>query len=398
MSVLRAAPAREADVRPGERPAHVSLGRQRDELVPPRRDDEAAERRPRRLAVAAEQPLRAVVARRPRRPSRRSRAAAPARAARRAPAAPSRPRPPRGSRRARRGRAGSAGRRDDDERDRERRERLPRAPRRLRLALRERRAHDGPASARAPRARPGSRSAPARFLTRVSFSESSPRRRRELTVPRGRPSSSAISPGVYSSRWRRTITARCSGGSAASAREQRSVERRRVCSGAATCRAARLSPRSWPRPRPVDRAVDDDPVQPGPERTAAVEAVEVPDGGEEGLLRDVLGGGGVVDDEKGGAVGARASAAGRAPRSPRRTLAAPRARRRAPRGRRPSADCTAVGAPRGPGSRAHDEAGVVGRARDADSLESRAPRALNVQSVPCESDGVKISPKPCWTL
>jgi len=33
-----------------------------------------------------------------------------------------------------------------------------------------------------------------------SLSESSPRRRRELTVPRGSSSSSAISPGVYSSR------------------------------------------------------------------------------------------------------------------------------------------------------------------------------------------------------
>src|SRR5207248_3432816 len=38
-------------------------------------------------------------------------------------------------------------------------------------------------------------------------------------------------------------------------------------------------------------------------RASPVEAVEVPDGGEEGLLGDVLGGGGVVDDEVGGAVG-----------------------------------------------------------------------------------------------
>jgi hypothetical protein len=81
---------------------------------------------------------------------------------------------------------------------------------------------------------------------------------------------------------------------------------------------------------------------------------------------------------------------------PRRTLAAPRARRRARRGRRPSADCTAVGADEVPLTR-HDEAGVVRRARDA-SRSIAAPRALNVQSVPCESDGVKISPKPCWTL
>src|SRR5207248_5130123 len=57
--------------------------------------------------------------------------------------------------------------------------------------------------------------------------------------------------------------------------------------------------------RPVDRAVDDDPVQPGPEGTAAVEAVERSDRGEESLLRDVLGGGGVMHDEVRGAVGAR---------------------------------------------------------------------------------------------
>src|SRR5581483_2733636 len=56
--------------------------------------------------------------------------------------------------------------------------------------------------------------------------------------------------------------------------------------------------------RPVDRAVDDDPVQPRPERAAVVEAVEVANGGEERLLRDVLGGGGVVDDEVRRAVGA----------------------------------------------------------------------------------------------
>ena len=60
-----------------------------------------------------------------------------------------------------------------------------------------------------------------------------------------------------------------------------------------------------PGPRPVDRAVDDDPVEPRPERTAAVEPVERPDRGKERLLRDVLGRGAVVDDEVGGAVGAR---------------------------------------------------------------------------------------------
>ena len=59
-----------------------------------------------------------------------------------------------------------------------------------------------------------------------------------------------------------------------------------------------------PRPRPVDRAVDDDPVEPGPERAAAVEAVEIADGGEERLLCDVLGCARVVHDEIRGAVGA----------------------------------------------------------------------------------------------
>ena len=49
--------------------------------------------------------------------------------------------------------------------------------------------------------------------------------------------------------------------------------------------------------RPVDRAVDHDPVQPRAERAAAVEAVEVANGGEERLLGDVLGGGGVAGDE-----------------------------------------------------------------------------------------------------
>ena len=55
----------------------------------------------------------------------------------------------------------------------------------------------------------------------------------------------------------------------------------------------------------VDRAVDDDPVQPGSERAATVEAVERADRGEKRLLGDVLGGRGIVDDEVGGPVGAR---------------------------------------------------------------------------------------------
>ena len=59
------------------------------------------------------------------------------------------------------------------------------------------------------------------------------------------------------------------------------------------------------RTRPVDRAVDDDAVQPRRERPAAVEAVEVANGGEERLLRDVLSGGGVARDEVRGPVGPR---------------------------------------------------------------------------------------------
>ena len=195
------------------------------------------------------------------------------------------------------GRAQEAG--DDDERQRDRRDRLPRAAggvgSRSANALRTT-AHERSRASCSP----GSRSARSSFLTPCSFSESSPRRRRELTVPRGRPSSSAISPGVYSSRWRRTITARCSGGSAASAPSSDSSSGPRA---RARLRVDELGlAAQLARPRPVDRAVDDDPVQPRAEGPAAVEAVEVADGGEEGLLRDVLGGGRVVDDEIGGPV------------------------------------------------------------------------------------------------
>src|SRR5689334_20913729 len=51
------------------------------------------------------------------------------------------------------------------------------------------------------------------------------------------------------------------------------------------------------RARPVDRAIDDDAVQPGCEGPPAIEPVEVADGGQEGLLGDVLGSGGVAGDE-----------------------------------------------------------------------------------------------------
>src|ERR671914_1931729 len=59
------------------------------------------------------------------------------------------------------------------------------------------------------------------------------------------------------------------------------------------------------RARPVDRAVDGDPVQPGRERTAAIEPVEGTDGRKKRLLCDVLSSRSVVNDEVRGAVGAR---------------------------------------------------------------------------------------------
>ena len=56
----RPAPARAVGSRTGERPAHVAVGLECCDLVVPRRDDEAPERRPAGLAVPREQPLRAV--------------------------------------------------------------------------------------------------------------------------------------------------------------------------------------------------------------------------------------------------------------------------------------------------------------------------------------------------
>ena len=300
VSVLRAAPARQADVRPRERPAHRPVGRQGGELVRARGDDEAAERRPGRLAVGAEQPLRAVLLDDP-------------------DAGVGAHEQPPGSGQREEGRRalldaddladlvedGASRRaeqaRECDERHGDRRGGLPRASPRLGLPLGERGRHERPGAL--------SRLLLARDLDRfqlashtVSFNESSPRRRRELTVPRGTPNSSAISPGVYPSRWRRTMTARWSGGSAASAPSSDVVERAML--GRGDLDEVGLASQ-LPRARPVDRPVDDDPVQPGPEGAAAVEAVEVAHGGEERLLRDVLGCSGVVNDEVRGTVGSR---------------------------------------------------------------------------------------------
>src|SRR5919199_2855348 len=78
--------------------------------------------------------------------------------------------------------------------------------------------------------------------------------------------------------------------------------------------------------RPIDGAVDDDAVQPGPERTAAIEAVERADGSDERLLGDVLGRRGIVHDEVRGPVRTRPVAAEKPPRRglrPRLGLANP---------------------------------------------------------------------------
>ena len=123
-------------------------------------------------------------------------------------------------------------------------------------------------------------------------------------MPRGSSSSSAISPGVYSSKWRSTITAALLGRQRAERGDERlepggARARRPPSRASSTSRAQR------PRARPVDRAVHHDPVQPRPERPAAVEAVERAHRGEERLLRDVLGAGRVVHHEVRRPVGAR---------------------------------------------------------------------------------------------
>ena len=162
-------------------------------------DDEAAERRPRRFAVAAEQAASSRPARPPRRPQSAVTSNRPgAGNEKSAGCAFSTPTTSRiSSSTARPGGLSSPATTTSASGDR--RDRLPRAAPRLRLALGERCAHDGQ--------RPLARLVLVRELDplqlalhTVSFRESSPRRRRELTVPRGRPSSSAISPGVYSSR------------------------------------------------------------------------------------------------------------------------------------------------------------------------------------------------------
>ena len=201
-----ARPARVTDgLRPRERPARLSaLGVERHELVSPRGDDEEPARRPRRVLVVAEQALRAVLLDDPRAFRRQNEQAARGRAASRARAAKAPARRRRGSGRRPPCPAASA--------PRPRSPRQPRARRAARgaFAVQGIRSRDSNAARRAPtrgqlrRLRPGG--APAggpgvrgfahdcSLITR-SCMVSRPRRRRELTVPRGSSSSSAISPG-----------------------------------------------------------------------------------------------------------------------------------------------------------------------------------------------------------
>ena len=149
----------------------------------------------------------------------------------------------------------------------------------------------------------------------------------------------AISPGVYPSRWRSTTTARWSG-PARRARRSSSPPGRAAGGGVgqlAHLGAARAGAGV------VDRAVDDDPVQPRRERAAPVEAVERPQRGEERLLGDVLGRGRVVDDQVGRAMSrgqCRANSASTAadPRWAARTSAASRAAAQRPSHAQPRGD------------------------------------------------------------
>ena len=134
-------------------------------------------------------------------------------------------------------------------------------------------------------------------------------------------------------------------------------------------------------------------MQPRPERAAPVEAVEIADGGEKRLLRDVLGGRRVVDDEVG------------RPMCPRPVQAEERLDPRGgpPLGGAHEGALVAAGAhaptlrPRRTQEVPHairtKQASCDERAMRARSIGT--PPALKVQSVPCESDGVRISPKPC---
>ena len=131
------------------------------------------------------------------------------------------------------------------------------------------------------------------------------RRRRRVDRAPGTSSSSAISPGVYSSRCR--STPRHAGRDRATARAAATSSDQAAGAGGERLALGLLGhlTTKGPGPRPVDRPVDHDPMQPGAERTPAIEAMKRPDGSQERLLSYVLGRRGVVDDQKGRAMGTR---------------------------------------------------------------------------------------------
>ena len=243
---LGARPAWEAHVGACERPADVAVRLERRELRATRRDHEAPERRPARLAVGAEQPLRAVGLLRPRRPRPRRRAAGHRPGAGTAPAARVRHRPPHGPRRAPPGPAGSRGppraARQPPPRSRLRESCASAA---ARLRARRRRRGRRLALARARPSAPGTSIRSSSCLHNRSLIASSPRRNRELTVPRGRSSTRRSRQACSRAGAACTITARWSGGSAASAA---STSRSAVAGGSATATSSAARPRAR-RPR-----------------------------------------------------------------------------------------------------------------------------------------------------
>ena len=323
----------------GERPANIAVRLEGRELVRLRGDDEAAERRPARLAVLAEQPLLPVCLGRPRRPrSRRVRGAVPpAGKAGRAQRGTARSTPTTSRIRSTTARPGgvASGQRDASSAAAATAITTPRsacasaaapalAPRRRRRARRSR----ARVRARRRRREPSIRSSSS--LTAAPSSSSSPRRSRELTVPRGRSSSPRDLAGRVAEQVAHARSPPAGrAGAAASAASTVAIDRRGRLRRRDVVRAARPRDVATASTGGVDRAVHDDPVEPGAERAAPVEAVEVADRGEKRLLRDVLG-----DARRraprGTPPGARAaSGRGRAPRGPRLIHAVRRVPRRA---------------------------------------------------------------------
>ena len=203
----RAAPAREADPRPGERPVDGAARREGGELVRGRGDDVEPVRRPRRLRVVAEPPFRAIRRDDPGTALARDEHASAGRQAEQRRLGVLDPdRAADGVHdRAAGLREGGGGQRCDRAAREYEPHPLPRL--RARLALRVGGVDDLPGAGlrllvdgrgvQQPPYAPFAHSGSSRSTV---SSRSRPRRSRELTVPRGRSSSSAISPGVYSSR------------------------------------------------------------------------------------------------------------------------------------------------------------------------------------------------------